>query len=549
MGERVPLHLGCSAWDQAASSPILTARTVSVYLNEETPLTPEFSAVYDVVERRAAEMPDREALTFGDRSWTWVQLDERIRRAAGALRAAGLGPGDRLAVLDKNHPACLELTLAASLIGAVNAVVNFRLSLEELVHVLDDSAARLVVVGEEFAQVLHDLRARLPNVRQVIVLGGDSDQYETWLAAAEPVLDRHAATPDDCFLQLYTSGTTGWPKGAMLTQRSMGAHSRVIAPAYRMDETTVNVVAMPLFHVGGTSWALGSMSVGARTVIVREVVPAVLLDLIESHQATHTFLVPAVIQMLLADGERARSALRSLEVLGYGGSPMPAPWMERMLSTLGTPLYSVYGMTELSGAFCALGPDEHRDPARTHLLSSAGRPLPGNEVRVVDPATSDDVAVGGVGEFWVRSKQVMAGYWNMPEATRDTITPEGWLRTGDAGRMDDDGYLYIEDRVNDMIITGGENVYPAEVERILLRHPAVAEVAVIGVSHEKWGETVKAVVVPEDGERIDEPEIIAFARNRLAHYKCPTSVAAVPALPRNSSGKILKRQLRTTFES
>jgi acyl-CoA synthetase (AMP-forming)/AMP-acid ligase II len=511
-----------------------------------TPTT-EFSRIFDIVERWVTDAPGREALAFGDQSWTWAQLDDRVRRTAGALRASGLGPGGRLAVLDKNHPACLELTLAASLIGSANVVVNFRLSREELIHLLDDSAAQVVVVGAEFAATLAGIRDRLPKVREVVVLGGDGDEYEKWLAAAEPVTEPYAATPDDCVLQLYTSGTTGWPKGAMLTQRSMTAHTRVVAPAYAMDENTINIVAMPLFHVGGTSWALGSMSAGGRTIIVRDVIPSDLLGVIESQEATHVFLVPAVADMLLADPARARSALRSLKVFAYGGSSMPTPLMERTLDVLPTPLYSVYGMTEMSGVFCKLGPDEHRDSQRLQLRASAGRPLPGSEVRVVDPSTGTDVRPGNVGEFWVRSDQVMAGYWNMPEATAEAITLDGWLRTGDAGRVDDEGYLYIEDRVKDMIITGGENVYPAEVERVLRQHADVAEVAVIGVPDQKWGETVKAVVVPAKGAAVDEAALIAFTRERLAHYKCPTSVSVVPALPRNPTGKVLKRQLRSSL--
>jgi len=510
-------------------------------------LTTELSRIFDVVERWVAEAPDREALVFGEQSWTWAQLDDRIRRAAGALRASGLGPGDHLAVLDKNHPACLELTLAASLIGAANVVVNFRLAPEELAHVLDDSAAHVVVVGAEFAETLGGLRDRLPKVREVVVLGGDGDEYEKWLAAAEPVTAPYASAPEDCFLVLYTSGTTGWPKGVMLTQRSMTAHTRVVAPAYAMDESTVNVVAMPLFHVGGTSWALGSMSAGGRTIIVREPVPSTLLCLIESRKATHAYFVTAMVQVLLADPARARSALRSLKVLAYGGSPMPAPLIERTLNVLPTSLYSVYGMTETSGVLCVLGPDEHRHPWRPHLRASAGRPLPGNEVRVVDPETGIDVEPGEVGEFWVRSDQVMAGYWNMPEATREAITSGGWLRTGDAGRIDEAGYLYIEDRVKDMILSGGGHVYPAEVERVLGQHPDVAEVAVIGVPDPAGGETVKAVVVPAAGAAVDEAALIAFTRDRLAHYKSPTSVSFVPALPRNPNGKVLKRQLRSSF--
>jgi acyl-CoA synthetase (AMP-forming)/AMP-acid ligase II len=538
-----------------AGSPSLTADSSAAlcgavdagHIEEKVPMAIEFSRIFDLVERWAGDAPDREALAFGEQSWTWAQLDDRVRRAAGALRASGLGPGDHLAVLDKNHPACLELTLAASLTGTANVVVNFRLAAEELAHVLDDSAAQVVVVGAEFAETLAGLRGRLPRVREVVVLGGDGDEYEKWLAAAEPVTAPYASAPEDCFLVLHTSGTTGWPKGAMLTQRSMTAHTRVVAPAYAMDEATVSIVATPLFHVGGTSWALGSMSTGGRTIIVREPVPGALLGLIESRHVTHAYFAPAVIQALLADPAQARSALRSLEVLAYGGSPLPPPLLERTLTVLPAALYSVYGMTETSGVLCKLGPDEHRDQRRAYLRASAGRPLPGNQVRVVDPGTGTDVPSGEVGEFWVRSQQVMAGYWNMPEATAEAITPGGWLRTGDAGRIDEAGYLYIEDRVKDMIITGGGHVYPAEVERVLSQHPDVADVAVIGVPDDKGSETVKAVVVPAEGAAPEEAALIAFTRGRLAHYKSPTSVSIVPALPRNPTGKVLKRQLRSSF--
>jgi acyl-CoA synthetase (AMP-forming)/AMP-acid ligase II len=225
---------------------------------------------------------------------------------------------------------------------------------------------------------------------------------------------------------------------------------------------------------------------------------------------------------------------------------MPAPLMERTLDTVPTPLYSVYGMTEMSGVFCVLGPDEHRDPERKHLRASAGRPLPMTTVRVVDPATGKDVEPGQVGEFWVRSDQAMGGYYNKPEATAEAFV-DGWLRTGDAGRIDAEGYLFLEDRVKDLIISGGENIYPAEVERVLVQHPDVAEAAVIGVPHEKWGETAKAVVVPAAGATPDAAELIAYTRDRLAHYKCPTSVELVDTLPLNPTGKVLKRELRARF--
>jgi len=508
-------------------------------------MTFRLSRMFDLVEHWAAAEPDREALIFGEQSWSWAELDTRVRKAAAALQAAGVSAGDRFAVLDKNHPVCLELTLAASVIGAVNVVVNFRLAEEELVYVLGDSAAKLVIVGAEFAETLDRLRDRLPTIQQTVVLGGEKDEYEHWVGQAEPLRELPETTLDDCFLQLYTSGTTGWPKGAMLTQRSMTTHTNAVAPAYEMDQDTVNIVAMPLFHVGGTSWALGSMATGGRTIVVREMTE--LLPEVAKHQATHAFVVPAVLHALLQH-PKTPELLSPLRVLAYGGSPMPAELMNIVLEKLSTPLYSVYGMTEMSGAICCLRPEEHRDETRRHLLASAGRMLGDNELRVVDPTTGRDVPTGELGEFWVRSDQRMAGYWQKPEATQETITEDGWLRTGDAGRVDEDGYLYLEDRVKDMIISGGENIYPAEVERVLAEHPDVADVAVIGVPHPKWGETPKAVVVLNEGATLDEAALIEFTRDKLAHYKCPTSVTAVPALPRNATGKILKRELRAQVQ-
>lgn len=255
------------------------------------------------------------------------------------------------------------------------------------------------------------VRDRLPKVREVVVLGGDGDEYEKWLAAAKPVTEPYGSMPEDYFLQLYTSGTTGWPKGAMLTQRSMTAHTRVVAPAYAMDESTINIIAMPLFHVGWTSWA---PSADGRTPIVREPVPGALLRLIVSREVTRAYFAPAMIQALLADPARARPALRSLTVLAYGGSPLPEPLTQRTLTVLPTRLYAMYEMTETSGVLCTLGPDQYRDRRRTYLRASAGRPLPGHEVRVVDPGTGTDVRrPGEAGKFWMRSQQVMAGYWNM----------------------------------------------------------------------------------------------------------------------------------------
>ncbi|MCP9486864.1 MAG: long-chain-fatty-acid--CoA ligase [Gaiellaceae bacterium MAG52_C11] len=506
-----------------------------------------FAHLYDLVGRWAAETPERTALEFGESRWTWRELDERSRRSAGALRAAGVQPGDRVAFLEKNHPACLETTFAATLCGAVNAVVNFRLSPSEIADVIDDSRATVLFVGAELVDGLEQVRDRLETVERVVIVGGDADEYESWLARAEPIEAAVLGDPDDCCLQLYTSGTTGLPKGAMLTHRGIAAHTTAVAEEFSMTAESVSVVAMPLFHVGGICYAFVSLLAGARTLLVREPIPDAIFDLAEREQATHGFFVPALFAAFMQTPERAREALSGMECLVYGASPMPLPLLERCLELLPVDFHQVYGMTEMAGVISALGPEEHRNAERRDLLVSAGRPIRDAEVKVVDAVTLEDVPLGEVGELWIRSPQVMAGYWDKPDATAQVLELDGWYRTGDVGIVDGDGYLFIQDRVKDMIISGGENIYAAEVERAAIEHPAVADVAVIGIPDDRWGEAVKAVVVPAEGAEVDADELIAFCRARLAHYKCPTSVDLVEMLPRNMTGKVLKRELRDPY--
>ncbi len=500
------------------------------------------------IERWVQSKPDDHAVSYGTTDYTWAQFRTRIRANAAAQVADGIRPGDRIAFLDKNNLACLETTLAASLTGAANAVINFRLSPHEVAYIVNDARARIVIVGSEFADLIAGLRDELPTVERVIVTGGVDDDYEQWIARAsdadfEPV----PFDPDASFLQLYTSGTTGHPKGAMLTHRSLGAHNTAAAVGFGFTPGSVNMVAMPLFHVGGSSWSLAGISVGAQTIVVRDVEPTAVLDEIVERRVTHAFFVPAVFGFFLQEPRVADRDYSAVRCLGYGGSPMPLPTMRACLETWpDADFYQVYGMTEMSGVFSVLGPEDHRDLAHPERLVSAGRPLPGVRVTVVD-RDGNALAPGSIGEFWVQSKQHMLGYWGNPEATSKALVGDDWLRTGDAGLLDDDGYLFISDRVKDMIISGGENIYPAEVERVIIEHPAVADVAVIGVPDEKWGETVKAVVVIADDASTTEMDLIGYCRERLAGYKTPKSVEFLTALPRNSTGKILKRELRKPY--
>jgi acyl-CoA synthetase (AMP-forming)/AMP-acid ligase II len=503
--------------------------------------------VATLVQHWEKATPDREALRYGQRSWTWTQVADRIRRNAAAQLAEGLGAGDRVAYLDKNHPAALETALACALVGTANAVVNFRLAPDEIRYVINDAQAQVVFVGTEFLPVLRKLRGELPTVRRVVVVGGEQDEYEDWLAGHEPVAGVEPGEPDACFLQLYTSGTTGFPKGAMLTNTSLTAHAVAVADITEMAEDSVAMVAMPLFHVGGSAWALVAMYHGVKTVVVREIAPVALLDEITEQRVSHAFLVPAVFGFLLQVPDVTERDYSAVRALIYGASPMPLPLLRRSLEAFDTDFFQVYGMTEASGGVTVLGADEHRDRANEHRLTSAGKAVKGVELAIVDPVSGEHLGPDQRGEVWVRTAQLMSGYWGRPEATESTVTPDGWLRSGDAGYLDEDGYLYIADRLKDMIISGGENVYPAEVERVLAEYPDVADVAVIGVPDQKWGEVGMAIVVPAPGASVDPDALLAYCREHLASFKCPRSVSVVGELPRNATGKVLKRTLREPF--
>jgi acyl-CoA synthetase (AMP-forming)/AMP-acid ligase II len=493
----------------------------------------------------AEVQPDGEAFTYFDRTWTWSEWNDRVRRLAGALKQRGIGRGDVVAFLDKNHPACVEMTLAAASLGAATAIVNFRLAADELDYVLNDSGAKLLIVGAELKPAVDKISDKLTSIGEIITVtpeGGEGDEYEAMLAEATPTGRAADVEPDDVCIIMYSSGTTGRPKGVALTQAGLIAHTLNAHEGFEFDEGDKNMVSMPLFHVGGSSYVQFGIHDGVPSVMTREVDGMALAGAILKG-ANRTFLVPAVLAKVLESGDDAVKLFGSLKTYAYGASPMPLPLLRAALKAWpNTDFIQAYGLTELCGVISHLLPEAHRDPGREERLSSAGTLVPNAEVRVVDPDTLEDVPEGEQGELWFRSPQLMKGYHNKPEATAEAITEDGWFRTGDIGRVDDGGYIFVEDRLKDMIITGGENVYSIEVERVLAEHPAIAEVAVIGVPDEKWGEAVKAVVALE-GEAT-EAEIIAFAREQLAAYKCPKTVDVMDALPRNPTGKILKKDLR-----
>jgi acyl-CoA synthetase (AMP-forming)/AMP-acid ligase II len=512
------------------------------------PDLPEPRFLDERIAHWAEAKPDGEALDYFDRTWTWAQWNDRVRRLAGALKERGVGRRDVVAFLDKNHPACVELTIAAASLGAANAIINFRLAADELDYVLNDSGAKLLIVGAELKPGIDKIRGQLMNVEHVIEVtpnGDDGDEYEAMLAAATPTGRAADVEPDDVAIIMYSSGTTGRPKGVALTQANLIAHTINAHEGFEFDEGDKNMVSMPLFHVGGSSYVQFGIHDGFPSVMTREVDGAALAGAILKG-ANRTFLVPAVLAKVLESGEDAVKLFGALKTYVYGASPMPLPLLRAALKAWpNTDFIQAYGLTEVGGVISHLLPDAHRADDHPERLSSAGTLVPGAEVRVVDPDTLEDVPAGEQGELWFRSPQLMKGYHNKPEATAEAITEDGWFRTGDIGRVDADGYIFVEDRLKDMIISGGENIYSIEVERVLAEHPAVAEVAVIGVPDEKWGESVKAVVSLE-GE-VSAKELISWARERLAVYKCPKTVDVVDALPRNPTGKVLKKDLRKQY--
>ena len=497
----------------------------------------------------AAATPDGEAISYLGRSFTWAQFYDRVQRLAGALAERGIGRGDVVGFLDKNHPACIETTLAAASLGAATAIINFRLAGDEIDYVLNDSGAKLLIVGAEFADGIDKIRDRLTHVREVIDVtpeGADGDGYEAMLAAATPRGRGADVTPDDVCVIMYSSGTTGNPKGVRLTQANLIAHT-VNAGTFEFDADDKNMVSMPLFHVGGSSYAQFSLHAGVPSIMTRDVDGASLAGALLAG-ATRTFLVPAVLGRVLEMGPDAVKLFSQLRTYVYGASPMPPALLRSALEAWpDTDFIQVYGLTEVCGAITQLSPEAHRDATRPERLGSAGQPAREVEVRVVNPETLEEMPLGEPGELWFRTPQLMQGYHNKPEATAEAITADGWFRTGDIGRVDEEGFVYVEDRLKDMIISGGENIYSVEVERALTDHPAVLDAAVFGIPDDKWGESVKAAVELSAGQEVTAEELIAWCREKLAGYKIPRSIDIMAELPRNPTGKLLKRDLRKPY--
>jgi fatty-acyl-CoA synthase len=491
--------------------------------------------------RRAVRTPDRRALTFEGSTWTYAQFLCEVDGLASHLRERGVRSGDRVSFLGLNQPAFFLTLLATSRLGAIFVPLNFRLTAPELSFIIRDAGVHTVVCDDAHCALIDDVRDEL-GLAHALRVEGDADGWHGLSAAIGshegPALATQSPAPDDVALIMYTSGTTGKPKGAMLTHANLWWNNINALHQWDVLENDVTLVVAPLFHIGGLNVnALTTWQRGGEIVLRRVFDPATWLQDVERHRINTTFAVPAMLMALSREPGFEDADLSSLRMLIAGGAPVPEDLL-RLYTGRGISVLQGFGLTETSPLVSFLTAEW-----ALPKLGSAGVPPLLTDIRIVD---SDNREIGAAtpGEVCVRGPNVMKGYWNRPEATAEAIDAEGWFHTGDIGYLDADGFLYIVDRLKDMIISGGENVYAAEVENVLFAHPAIAEVAVVGAPDARWGEAVVAVAALEPDADLELEELRAFAGERLARYKLPSRLELVAELPRNAAGKVLKQELR-----
>jgi len=514
---------------------------------------PVLKTLPDLVTRQVALQPHKTAFIFEGDSLSYKDLDDGSNRIANGLLAWDLKADERVGYLGKNAHHYYELLFGVAKAGGVLCPINWRLALPEIVYVLNDFKPKIFLIGTEFMELVPALKEAVPSILHIVPMEEDEGfdtHYTTWRDSFDPSPTGIERQGEDDTLQIYTSGTTGHPKGVRLSNRSiLTAYERFRHhpnPNWNIwSEQDVSLIPMPCFHIGGTAWGLTTLAHGATGVIMRNFVPTDVLGYIDKYKISKLFLVPAAIQIVVNQPEVHEIDFSQLKFIFYGASPMPLPLLETAIDIFGCGFAQFYGMTETSGTISALPPEDHDINGNTRMRS-VGKALRGVEIVILDDK-GNKLNPHEIGEITTRSTMNMNGYLNLPDVTNETLTGGGWLRTGDIGYLDEDGYLFLKDRKKDMIISGGENIYPAEVENALVDHPSVAEVSVIGIPSKKWGEAVKACIVIKDGETLTEAEAINWARGKIAKFKCPKSVSFLDVLPRNPSGKVLRRILRETY--
>ncbi|MDP9900971.1 long-chain acyl-CoA synthetase [Variovorax ginsengisoli] len=499
------------------------------------------------LHRAVQQNPERIATVFGERRQSYRQLHARVARLAGTLRALGVRKGDRVGILSLNSDRYLEVYLAVFWLGAAINPANTRWSAAELAYSFNDCGTTLLLIDDAHLPLMDAIRADSDTLRHVIYLGDGicpaaMHDYEALVAGAQPVEDLRASGSDLASV-FYTGGTTGFPKGVMLSHESlMGAVLNRLALGYPVGPVYLH--AAPIFHLAGAMGVLWQFMAGGTHVLIPSFSAAAFMQAVARERVTDTLLVPTMIQMVLDHPDFRRDELASLRFLVYGASPITETLLDRTTAAFpDLTLMQGYGMTELAGCVSYLPPRYHTaEGRRLGKLRSAGRAAAMAEIKIVGD-DGIELPRGQVGEIAARGMSAMLGYWNKPDETAKTLR-DGWVHSGDGAYMDEEGFIFIVDRIKDMIVSGGENVYSAEVENAILKHPAVASCAVIGIPSAKWGESVHAVVVPKPGMAVVEAELIAHCKTLIASYKCPRSVESRAELPLSGAGKILKNKLR-----
>lgn len=501
------------------------------------------------IERTCRDYPDKECIIEGDRRLTFRQVEERASRLARYFVNVGVKPGDRIAIFQVNCFQFAEMVYAIEKVGAIIVTLNFRLRGEETRYILNNSEAKVLIVGDRYVEMIESIRPEIPSVEHILCMGEEkagTEPYEKALSSQSPeVFSPLPMADDDTACIIYTSGTTGLPKGAMIT------HANILTPltdTYTFGPGTL-LINVPMYHIAGIVSISLPLYRGDTIIILPAFEAGVFLEIVEREKVNTTYLVPTMLQAVLDHPDFAKRNTDSLAHIGYGASPMPVNLLLRAKEVLKADFTNFFGMTETTGIVAVLGPEDHylegdkeTVDKKIHRLSGVGRSIPEGEARIVD---NNDLELprGEVGEIVSRSPKVMKGYWRNEKATAEALKG-GWMRTGDLASMDEDGYMYLSGRKKDMIIRGGENIYPVEIEAVLHRHPKIEEAAVIGVPDEYWGEIVKAVIVLKKEEHATEEEIVEYCRKRMASYKKPTVVEFRESLPKNAMQKVLKTVLR-----
>ncbi len=500
----------------------------------------------DYVDKDAKLHPKKTALIFEDRRCTFEELQQRVYRLSNALLAMGVKKGDRVAIIHDNCFEYPEMYFAIGKIGAVATPLNYRLIGSELAYLIKHSESNTVIMGQDFVEALAPFRHEFESVKNYICLGAKPEgmsNYDELLSSAPESKPEVEVSPDDLFCILYTGGTTGRPKGAMLTHRNLHSAAITWIVELRLSTRDVNMLITPLFHTGSNWFLFANLMLGNTQVILRRFEVEPMLKTIEKERVTFCTWLAAIVNTILSFPDFNKYDLSSLRLVEAGGGPLGEAQLRKLIEMVGCNVRHGGGQTE-AGCICGIWLSENLEgpPQR---LGSAGTEAFGIELRVVDDQ-DNDVPPGGVGELCARGEAVMQGYWRMPEETAESMKG-GWQHTGDLVRIDEDGYITYVDRKKDMIKSGGENVYSKEVEDVIYAHPAVAEVAVIGIPDEKWGEAIKALVISKSGQTATAEEIIAHCKKNISSFKCPKSVEFCDSFPRTGLGKIDKKALREKY--